>query len=305
MKTNDLLLPRKLPKLIGYNEVMSNMGELANKGFEATFSSKNIVREQLLWNSAFTFSLNRNKIIHLYGEMIDVKDANGNVIGQKEADDPTQNWFLGKAIDTRWQLKPKGVWQIGEEAEAAKYGAVPGDFRIEKREKPAEGSPSSAYTLTNDDKEFLGQTVPKFSWSFRNDITFRKNFNLSFLIYSNWGQIKEYNQPKNFRTSAQRRTDYIIPYWTPDNPINTHARLFSRDPAEFTIWWDNSFIRLDNIALSYNVPQQISKRAAIQNLRLIFTIRNVAHWAPKWEFWDPENSGPTPRYFTFGLNMTL
>ena len=103
----------------------------------------------------------------------------------------------------------------------------------------------------------------------------------------------------------ERFSDYVRPYWTPENPINTHARLFSRDPAQFNIFWDNSFIRFDNISLAYTVPVQMSQKFAIQNLKLFFTVRNVGVWAPKWEFWDPENNGPTPRYYTFGLNMTL
>jgi hypothetical protein len=233
--------------------------------------------------------------------MVDVVDKEGNVIGRKEADDPANSWFIGKPVNVVWELKPKGVWQIGEEEEAKKYGAIPGDFKIEKRDGPVNGS----YALTNDDKEFLGQTDPKFRWNLRNDINFLKNFNLSFMIYSLWGHKKQYNFPKNTRTSMQRRSDYVIPYWTPDNPINTHARLFSRDPAVFNIFWDNSFIRLDNISLSYNVPAQLSQKAAIKSIKLLVTIRNVAVWAPKWEFWDPQSNSPTPRTYTFGLSMSL
>src|SRR5699024_2301719 len=39
MITNDLLLKRSLPTIIGYDNVMSNMGELQNKGFEMTLNS--------------------------------------------------------------------------------------------------------------------------------------------------------------------------------------------------------------------------------------------------------------------------
>ena len=300
--TKDLLMKRSLPDIVGFDNVMANLGEVQNRGIELTINSNNIRKEKLTWRTSFAFSRNVNKIVHLYGDMVDVVDAGGNVIGQKEGDDYTNSWFIGHPINTIWQLNPKGVWQIGEETEAAKYGAIPGDFKITKRVEPAAGG---SYALTNDDKEFIGQTVPKFRWTLRNDFTFLRDFNFSFMMYSCWGQKKEYNYPKHNRTSAERLSDYKLPYWTPENPINDYGRLYSRDPAAFSIFWDNSFIRLDNVSLAYNVPAKITNKFATQSLKLFFTIRNVAVWTKKWDFWDPENNGPTPRTYTFGLNLTL
>jgi hypothetical protein len=220
------------------------------------------------------------------------------VIGQQEPDDKSNRWFIGRPINQIWELEPRGVWQVSETDEAKKYGVAPGDFKI----YDVDGN----YKYEDVDRQFLGQKDPKFRWTLRNDFTFLKDFNLSFMIYSYWGHKKEYNRPKNNEGFKERSTDYVLPYWTADNPINTHARLQSSNGgANYSIYWDNSFIRLDNISLAYTVPAQLSQKAAIQNIRLFFTIRNVAVWTRKWEFWDPENSGPTPRYFTFGLNMTL
>ena len=296
--TNNLLMWRSLPTIIGYTRVMSNMGEVQNRGFELTLNSNNIRRENLTWRTQFNFSLNKNKILHLYGNMVDVVDAAGNVIGQKEADDTVNRWFIGRPIGQIWELEPKGVWQIGEEEEAAKYGLRPGDFKI--------NDPDGNYRYEDSDRQFLGQTTPKFRWTLRNEFTFLKHFDLSFMIYSYWGHKKEYNRPKNNLDYKDRQSDYILPYWTPENPINTHARMYANDgSARYNMYWDNSFIRMDNISMAYTVPAQLSQKAAIQNLRFYLTVRNVAVWAKKWEFWDPENNGATPRYFTLGLNMTL
>ena len=296
--TNNLLMWRSLPTIIGYTRVMSNMGEVQNRGFELTLNTNNIHKEYLNWRTSFNFSMNKNKIIHLYGNMVDIKDEKGNVIGQKEADDTGNRWFIGRPIGQIWELQPLGVWQIGQEAEAAKYGLRPGDFRI--------NDPDGNYKYEDTDRQFLGQTTPKFRWNLRNEFTFLKNFDLSFMLYSYWGQKKQYNRPKNNLDYKDRQSDYVLPYWTPDNPIDTHARMYANDgSARYNIYWDNSFIRFDNISLAYTVPAKLSQKAAIQNLRFFFSVRNVAVWARKWEFWDPENNGPTPRYFTLGLNMTL
>ena len=100
--TKDLLIERTLPELIGFSSVMSNLGEVENKGIELSLTSKNIDTKNFAWSSTFNFTLNRNKIVHLYGDMVDVLDENGNVVGQKEADDIKNKWFIGKSLDEIW-----------------------------------------------------------------------------------------------------------------------------------------------------------------------------------------------------------
>lgn len=166
MKTNDLLLSRSLPALIGYASVMSNMGELQNRGFELTLNSHNIQRNNFSWNSVLTFSFNRNKINHLYGDMIDVLDENGNVVGQREADDITNGWFIGQSIDRIWDYRFDGIYQLGEEEIAASFGKAPGDTKL--YDKNGDG------VSTQEDKIFQGYKKPRFRLGLRNDfIIFR------------------------------------------------------------------------------------------------------------------------------------
>lgn len=68
--TKDLLIERTLPELIGFSSVMSNLGEVENKGIELSLTSKNIDTKNFAWSSTFNFTLNRNKIVHLYGDMV-------------------------------------------------------------------------------------------------------------------------------------------------------------------------------------------------------------------------------------------
>ena len=39
-------------------------------------------------------------------------DENGNVIGQKEADDIQNKWFIGQDPDRIWDYERDGVWQL-------------------------------------------------------------------------------------------------------------------------------------------------------------------------------------------------
>jgi len=117
--------------------------------------------------------MNRNKIVHLYGNMVNITDSTGKVIGQKEADDITNHWFIGHPIDAVWDIKVLGVYQQNEAALAARYGQKPGDFKLLDVDNDGK--------YTNADRMFLGQTSPRYRWSFRNEFIVLKNFDLSFL----------------------------------------------------------------------------------------------------------------------------
>ncbi len=297
-RTIDVLVDRRLPDILGFNSVASNLGEVKNYGIEAVFNSRVIRRENFDWNINVNFTLNKNEIVHLYGDMVDVEDENGNVIGQKEGDDYTNGWFIGKPIDIIWQPRILGVWQIGEEEQAKRYGQFPGDFKLEDVNDDGR--------INDIDRQFLGHRTPKFRWNMRQDFTFFKNIDLSFMLYSYWGHKGTMNAAKNRDSFPERVNSYKIPFWTPETPHNEYARIYSAEGgAQFDVWRDRSFIRLDNVSLAYNIPSSLTNRIDIQNLKFFATVRNVGWWAPKWEFWDPENSGPNPRYFTLGVNLTL
>lgn len=301
MTTNDLLLDRTLPIIIGYRSVSSNLGELKNKGLEITLNSVNIKNSMIEWNSILTFSFNRNKIIHLYGDMVDVLDSNGNIIGRKEADDPTNSWFIGQAIDRIWDYEVLGVYQLNELEEAKKYGKEPGDIKL--RDVNEDGR-----LVPNDDKIFQGYKTPRFRLGLRNNFRFLKNFELSFFIRADLGVYTQNNEYKNSFAGGQfERTNwYNFPYWTPENGENKWARLASNfsSPA-FNMYENSSFVRLQDISLSYNLPNTLVNRFGVSDVMLFVNARNLITIS-SWSLWDPESRNiPMPKNFTFGLSFSL
>ncbi|MCK5782790.1 MAG: SusC/RagA family TonB-linked outer membrane protein, partial [Flavobacteriales bacterium] len=208
MSTTDLLVRRSLPDILGFSFVYDNLGEVQNKGLEFTLNSTNMKRENFEWNSSFNFSLNRNEIISLYGDMEDVLDENGNVIGQKEKDDISNGWFIGHATDQRWGLKTDGVYTTDEADIASIYGVYPGDFKVIDVDDDGK--------YTNEDKHFLGYSKPRFRWTLRNQFKIYKNIDFSFMMYSMWGHESSFNAAKN-QGFGNRTNSYILPYWTEDN----------------------------------------------------------------------------------------
>ena len=297
--TNDLLLQRTLPITTGYTSVFANLGEVQNRGLEVALNSVNIDRNGFTWRSNLSFWFNRNKINHLYGDMVDVLDENGNIIGQREEDDIENDWYIGRAIDEIFDYEITGIWQQGEEDEAAVYGRVPGDVKI----RDINGD-----SLINfDDQVFQGFTTPQYRMSFRNDLTY-KNFDFSILMNLLLGHKGANNEHFNTRIQQQRINKIKTPYWTADNPSNEWARLSSRNSSPQTSWYENrSFIRVQNVTLGYTVPRTVLERLNIQSLRVYANVQNLpAFTFGEWDYrWDVETNQPTPLITTLGLDLSF
>src|SRR5699024_4379261 len=117
--TNNLLVRRSLPTIIGFDYVLDNLGEVRNRGVELNIHSINISNKSLTWESTFNFQLNRNRIVHLYGDL----DEHGN-----ELNDIDNEWFIGHSLNSIWDYKTDGIWQMGEKEKAAEYGVWTGDY---------------------------------------------------------------------------------------------------------------------------------------------------------------------------------
>ncbi len=297
--TKDLLVTRTIPDVTGFSNVLDNIGEVQNKGIEISLNTLNLKKQNLTWRSTVNFSLNRNSIKHLYGPVPVYDPATGKQIGMQEKDDIANRWFIGHDIDEIWDLKVLGVWQAHEAAEAAKYKVRPGDFKLQ--DVNGDGA------FSNDDRQFLGYRTPRFQWTLRNDFTILRNIDFSFMLYSNWGHYDDYNIAKNNAGFIDRQNSYIRPYWTPENPTNEYARLFSNNgSAAFSVYRKASFVRLSTVALAYSVPAHIVSRAKIQGLKIYANINNAGIYQPGWDFWDVEyGNTPPPRYYSLGLNLTL
>lgn len=307
-ETKNLLINRALPDLTGFSNILSNLGQVDNRGVEIALNSVNISGRNFSWRTTANFSLNRNKIVHLYGPVNVVDPTTGKVTGQVERDDVANRWFIGHDINAIWDQKVLGVWQQSEAADAAKYGVFPGDFKVEDVNR--DGKYSDA------DRQFLGSRNPKFQWTLRNEFTFFQNFDFSFMLYSSWGQKTDFNQAKNNQGFPDRQNSYKIPYWTVDNPNNEYARIFSSNgSASYSVYRYASFIRLNTVALGYNFPKNLVQRAKLESLKVYVNVTNAGVYAPDWTFWDPEfrnrdannviSTAIPPRYYSMGINVTF
>jgi TonB-linked SusC/RagA family outer membrane protein len=302
MNTTDLLMNRILPQITGFSNITTNLGKVGNRGFEMTLNTKNISNGSFSWKSSFVFSLNRNKIKNLFGDIGDY-----TLLGEKrngEVPDFTNKWFPGQAVDAVWDYDLTGVWQQKEAAEAARYNMQPGDF------KAVDVNNDGKY-VDVEDKQFIGYTVPRHRLGLRNDFTFLKNFTASVFVRAELGHVGSYNVALNsgFESNDRwNRNNGPVPYWTADNPNTEYARLNVNTGAYgggLMVYKPRSYMRIQDVSLAYNVPASVINRIRLNNLQFYGSIRNLATFT-KWPGWDPESGmNPMPRTFTIGLNCSL
>ena len=89
--------------------------------------------------------------------------------------------------------------------------------------------------------------------------------------------------------------------WTIDNPSSTHPRIADRGNQYYsfgnTYWLQSTdYLRLKNIELGYNLPQQLADKVGINNFRLYVSAYNLVTWTGMESF-DPEAVNSIGQYY--------
>ncbi len=316
-KTYDLLIRKNLPTYSGFFVVQSNVGEIANKGFEIELNSINTTGA-FKWETRFNFALNRNEVVSLGGSSeiyITSSKPVGNVSEEQYAvireGEPLGSLF-GYAYD--------GVLQQGE-TYAPQPNSKPGDPKYLDLSGP-EGKPDGK--ITSADRTIIGSAQPDFIFGLTNNFTY-KNFDLSLFFYGSVGN--DLLNMSNMNLEWNRTTD-ALNRWTPTNtdtdlPRNGfyYAQYGGYTNSHFVE--DASFLRLKNITLGYTLPSSVK---FLNSLRIYVVAENV-FTLTKYSGWDPEvdtkgyeakgtqtanagsgldfNSYPSMKSFSVGLNVTF
>lgn len=130
-----------------------------------------------------------------------------------------------------------------------------------------------------------------------------KNLSLSAVLYSYLGHYGAFQRAANNYSFPDRTSDYDFPRWTATNPINDYARIGSKNIG--TNYVNKSFVRLENVTLSYHFPKEWINKFAIQSLRLSGSIQNAAVFALLGISGIQRAASVTPRTFNLGINVTL
>src|ERR1044072_4344970 len=283
VNTRDILLSKELPRSRGANSVLVNQGKTAGHGLEITLSSLNVKsRDGFTWKTDLNFSMAREKIVALQPGL---------------TQDIGNGWYVGQPLTVIYDVKKIGIWQTGEKEDAGKYGAAPGDIKIQD----VNGNGS----IGAEDRQVIGNFQPDFVFGFSNRFAY-KNFDLNIVTFGRIGQTVVVTYLTADGGAAgypffmnSRVNQYKVNYWTPDNPTNDFPQPdASRDALQYTStlsYRDGSFIKIRSINLGYSFPSKITNKIGLNSLRVYLAAQNpFIIWAPLVRDGlgiDPEGNG--------------
>lgn len=305
-KTEDILYNIRIPNITGFDSQTTNIGQVNNWGIEATLNTVNIRTKNFTWNSTFSFSRNRSSVESVLG-----KDDDGD---GKEDDLISSGLFIGEPQSAIYTYNYQGIYQLGDDDIPSNSEA--GLYRWEDISGP-DGEPDGVISPTYD-RKIIGYSAPAYRWSLLNEFKY-KNFSLMVFINSIQGGKDSYyanNQVlhglEGINTLRHNGSvEAADKYWSPTNTNAIFRQLYQPDPFSNARYFQRSFVRLQDVSISYDMPKALLTDLGVSELKLFASGKNLYTWT-KWMGGDPElghglsqSYNPLLRTFTLGLNLTF
>ncbi len=293
-KTNDLIWNQSIPSITGFNSIIGNIGEINNTGLELLINSSLVNINDIRWDLNFSLSTNKNEVAHLLG------DRDGDGI---EDDLISSGLFIGESLGAIYTYEIDGIYQLDDEVPA---GYQVGGYRVKDNNEDG--------LFTADDRRIIGKTEPAYRFSIQNSIGY-KNFTFKVFLNSIQGGKNGYlarNEPylNDTRNNIAKGGSYVdIDSWTPSNPDAEYMIGGAAGAINPVHYMDRSFVRLQDISLSYDLDKNIASKWGIGGLKLFVSGKNLYTWT-KWKGWDPETASgfqlgakPVMKNYSLGLEL--
>lgn len=336
---SDMLLEVRTPPSSGINNVLDNVGDMENWGFEFQISSTNINTSNFRWSTDANISTNQNVVTRLTPAM---EAAKGNPL------------FVGGSLGLHKMniytgIHPdRGVHMI-KEIDQDIFNET-GKYVFTGRDIPYTENNSALNLIVLEDKSIL----PTFFGGINNtfqykglDLTVMLQFSGGNWIYNSY--IRDMTHVHSMRWN--KKADMLTESWVPGKKDAKYPLLYTNNAAPATTawnpnaidpntgrkgWWTNpdinnldnpnasegydgddplskylergDYLRLRTVALGYNLPQEWVSTLNLQNVRVNITGNNL--WTlTKFTGWDPESgqtyNTPVLKNYSFGINLTF
>lgn len=289
--TYDLLLNVPVPYRSGFTSFLQNYGAVRNSGVELGIQSTNINKRDFKWTTEFNISWNKNKIEKLASDItLGASGRNASILREGYS---VNSFYLYKQL------------YVDPETGNAVYEDVNKDGFI-----------------TSADRQIVGNALPNYTGGFTNDITY-KDFSLNLFFYFQQGnKILSMHDFFLVHGGTQNNIGFIprqLERWQKAGDITDIPRLttYSGDPtinggsannyggnvANMSSRYlsDGSFIRLKNLALSYNLPKSIIRNLQLSRLRATVSVTNL-FTITKYKGLDPEVNAQSSSQNTYGYD---
>lgn len=293
--TSNLLNTVILPSSMGFSSTIRNVGEIRNQGFELGVDAR-IFTGSFRWDVYANLSMNRNKVMKLYGG----DDILGGGVNVVVVNDNSNILREGQPIGRFWGYKEDGYDDKG---------------RIRFMDLDKDGA------ITARDKTYIGDPNPDLIYGINSNMSYR-NFSLNIFIQGSQGNdifnTSSVGNTVDYGFGLNMPREVYLNHWTPSNPDAKYPAISYNAGVKVSDRFieDGSYLRLKNVELGYDVPAKPGNIKCLQRLRIYVSAQNLLT-VTKYSWWDPEvnsNGGenstaqgydnysyPTARSFTFGI----
>ncbi len=287
--TEDAIYTIPVPRESGFDNIVTNAADQRNIGWEASLETVN-TQGELRWATRFNMARNRNQLTRIEAERFPATALNsrGLVVGQNSS------VLYGVPFAGVDPYNGKPLYYLPD------------------------GSITDDDDLVNDPDNWvpIGQAAPDWYGGMTNTVTY-KGLSLAFLLsYSYGGDIlvNGLTFTDGRQISFNNQSANQLDRWQQPGDLTDTPRLHIDNTFQYNstrYLFDNDFLRLANVNLSYRLPgrwldalgiSSFSLTAQGNNLGYLYSTRSRANrnGIAEYRFRFPEARG-----FMFGLNVTL
>lgn len=295
----------------GFFSMVSNLGDVRNKGIELTVNLVPLIINDFTWNLGWNFTKNKNKIEKLDVDEIFLAGYSGAGIYAIEGMPMGQfKTYTARKVDID-----------GEEHTVVDGSGIP---------------------MQTTDPELLGKDInEKYRMGLTNTFSW-KGVTLGATLDFRYGGYM-YSYTKDYmhwpgsapETVLNDRNPFMVPNSVVLNADGTYSENTNAvDPTALHTFYsqggfegpsfaiiDRSYLKLRDVSLSYQFPKQLCDKLKLRGLRVAANASNFLLWTPKEnQYIDPETTtfgndinakfgeygaNPTNSTYTFSLNISF
>lgn len=284
--TTDLLSKVYTSRVIGDERIYANIGEMSNMGYELTINSVNIDNANFRWTTDLNLAHNRNRVEKL---------SDGRSITSSDSI-TAEGYDANSFYLVRWA-------GVDPTTGAPMWYDINGNL---------------TYTYSTADRVIYKSSSPVLTGGMTNTFSLY-NFSLSFLInYS----IGGYAIPSLATLGLRDGYDIIdqnvsvnsLDHWSKPGDVSANPRIStvtsssSRHSTRYL--YNKTNIRLQNLSLTYTLPERISSKLRMSSIRVSFIGDNLYLWTPDQKrgrnsYKTMMYGNPLQRTFSLSLDMTF
>ncbi len=301
-RTKDLLVdyPVPTPPYL-FGTLLANAAVMENKGIEVQLNATPVQLTDFQWNTTLNFSANKNQIVSLsdenfsiasgYFDRGDTGEPIQQPISRVQIGQPIGNFFGYKTVD----IDKDGHWII----------------------EGKEGTPKPIADQQNDDKQILGNGLPKRYLAWNNALVYKK-FDLNVTMRGAFG-FQILNTPRMYYEAPVMLNRGNVLATTFDNVYGKRPLADDQSLQYVSYYVENgNYWKIDNVTLGYNLSlnskyvKRIRIYASANNLKTFTSYTGIdpeVSTSYNGDFLvpgvDSRNRYPLTRTYTLGAFATF